>query len=90
MNATRQLSSSGKIVKIVGELPSSRYGLRSVVVENMIYVSCGDGGSDDLTVILSWDPLQEKWTHAGDTKVARRYHAVVAIPSNAVECVAMP
>ena len=81
MDATRQLSSSGKIVKIVGELPSSRYGLRAAVIENMIYVSCGDRGSDDLTVILSWDPLQEKWTHAGDLKVARKYHAAVAIPS---------
>ena len=85
MDATRQLSSSGKIVKIVGELPSSRYGLRSVVVENMIYVSGGD-----LTVILSWDPLQEKWTHTGALKVARKYHSAVAIPSNAIECAAMP
>ena len=84
MDATRQLSSSGKIVKIVGELPSSRYGLR--VVENMIYVSCGDGGSDDLTVILSWDPLQEKWTHAGDLKTPRYVHAVVAISSNISPC----
>ena len=56
----------------------------------MIYVSCGDGGSDDLTAILSWDPLQEKWAHAGDLKVARKYHAAVAIPSNAIECAAMP
>ena len=86
MDATRQLSSSGKILKIVGELPSSRYGLRAAVVENMIYVSCGDGGSDDLTVILSWDPLQEKWTHTGALKVARKYHAAVAILSNAIEC----
>ena len=60
------------------------------MVENMIYVSCGDGGSDDLTVILSWDPFQEKWTHTGDLKVARKYHAAVAIPSNAIECAAMP
>ena len=59
------------------------------MVENVLYVT---GGSDDdwsvLTAILSWDPLQEKWTHAGDLKVARYAHAVVAIPSNAIECVA--
>ena len=55
------------------------------MVENVLFVS---GGS--LKEILSWDPLQEKWTHAGDLKVARIYHAVVAIPSNAIECAAMP
>ena len=54
-----------------------------------VFVTGGRDGSD-LTSILSWDPVQEKWTHAGDLKVARRDHAVVAIPSNAVECAAMP
>ena len=61
------------------------------MVENVLYVTGGlDGNYDDLTAILSWDPLQEKWTHAGDLKVARSHHAVVAIPSNAIECAAMP
>ena len=55
------------------------------MVENVLYVSGGLDGND-LTAILSWDPLQEKWTHAGDLKVARSEHAVVAIPSNAIEC----
>ena len=51
----------------------------------MLFVSGGyDRGA--LTEILSWDPLQEKWNHAGDLKVARVLHAAVAIPSNAVEC----
>ena len=59
------------------------------MVENVLYVS-GGYNHGHLTAILSWDPLQEKWTHAGDLKVARRDHAVVAIPSNAVECAAMP
>ena len=58
------------------------------MVENVLYVTGGYDGSNPLTSILSWDPLQEKWTHAGDLKVARYYHAVVAIPSNAIECVA--
>ena len=57
------------------------------MVENVLFASGGWNGND-LTAILSWDPLQEKWTHAGDLKVARYYHAIVAIPSNAIECVA--
>ena len=41
------------------------------MVENVLYVTGGWNGSDYLTAILSWDPLQEKWTHAGDLRVAR-------------------
>ena len=60
------------------------------MVENVLYVTGGDVyGGQPITSILSWDPLQEKWTHAGDLKVARYDHAVVAIPSNAIECAAM-
>ena len=90
-------SSSALSWRIVetGNLPSERQGLRAAVVENVLYVS---GGRQDmlsnwdgyLTAILSWDPLQEKWTHAGDLKVARDGHAAVAIPSNAIECAAEP
>ena len=79
---------SWRIVE-TGDLPSGRRGLKAAVVENVLYVT---GGSDDhwndLTAILSWDPLQEKWTYTGDLKVARKYHAT--IPSNAIECAAMP
>merc|ERR1711970_451116 len=69
-----------------GDLPSARQALNAAVVENVLFVSGGsniDGA--DLTAILSWDPLQEKWTHAGDLNVARSRHAVVAIPSDAIE-----
>ena len=59
------------------------------MVENVLYVSGGTHGIDDLTAILSWDPLQEKWTHAGDLRVARWAHAVVAIPSTTIECAAI-
>ena len=86
-------SSSALSWRIVetGDLPSARQGLRAAVVENVLYVIGGvDDHWNDLTAILSWNPVQEKWTHAGDLKVARRDHAVVAIPSNAVECAAMP
>ena len=81
---------SWRIVE-TGDLSSGRLGLRAAVVENVLYVSGGHPYDDDyLTAILSWDPVQEKWTHAGDLKVARAHHAVVAIPSNAIECVAVP
>ena len=85
-------SSSALSWRIVetGELPSGGRGPRAAVVENVLYVSGGFYGWDHLTAILSWDPLQEKWTHAGDLEVARYYHAAVAIPSNAIECVAVP
>ena len=86
-------SSSALSWRIVetGDLPSARSGLRAAVVENVLYVSGGsDDYGDDLTAILSWDPLQEKWSHAGDLKVARVLHAAVAIPPNAVECAKVP
>ena len=83
-------SSSALSWRIVetGELPSARADLRAAVVENVLYVTGGLDGSDCLTEILSWDSLQEKWTHAGDLKVARSVHAAVAVPLNAIECVA--
>ena len=74
---------SWRIVE-TGDLPSARVGPRAAVVENVLYVSGGSRGG--LTAILSWDPLQEKWTHAGDLKVARSDHASVAILSNVIEC----
>ena len=82
-------SSSALSWRIVetGDLPSARWGLKAAVVENVLFVT---GGVYHLREILSWDPLQEKWTHVGDLKVARDFHAAVAIPSNAIECAAMP
>ena len=56
---------SWRIVK-TGDLPLARRGLRAAVVENVLFVSGGSDSDDYLTAILSWDPLQEKWTHAGD------------------------
>ena len=82
-------SSSALSWRIVetGDLPSARQGLRAAVIENIVYVSGGKAG-ESFTAILSWDPVQEKWAHAGDLKVARRNHAAVAVPLNAIECVA--
>ena len=73
-----------------GDLPSQRSGHSAAMIENVLYVSGGANEGGYLTEILSWDPLQEKWTHAGDLEVARRWHASVAIPSNAIECAAVP
>ena len=56
------------------------------MVENVLYVTGGFDSNDSLTAILSWDPVQEKWTHAGDLNVARYSHASVAILLNAIEC----
>ena len=53
----------------------------------MLFVT---GGVYYLREILSWDPMQEKWTHVGNLKMPRDLHAAVAIPSNAIECTAMP
>ena len=82
-------SSSALSWRIVetGELPSGRWGLRAAVVENVLFVTAGNYY---LSEILSWDPLQEKWTHVGNLKMPRDLHAAVAIPSNAIECTAMP
>ena len=56
----------------------------------MLFVSGGTSCRDlFLTQILSWDPVQEKWKHAGDLEVVRADHAIVAIPSNAIECAAL-
>ena len=71
-----------------GDLPSAREGLKAAVVGNVVYVSGGwnHGDNDIFTAILSWDPLQEKWTHAGDLKMARARPGAVAIRSNTIEC----
>merc|ERR1711953_622875 len=46
-----------------GDLPTPRFFLKAAVIENVLYVSGGRNSDlDDLTTILSWDPLQEKWT----------------------------
>ena len=66
-----------------------RHGMRAAVVDNVLYIcggDCDDIDGDALNAILSWNPLQEEWTHEGDLEVARSNHAVVAIPSTIIEC----
>ena len=70
-----------------GQLPEPRVNLRASVVGDIIFVS---GGSDedfnDLTSILSWDPVAESWQPAGDLAVARYTLAAVAVPTSLIEC----
>ena len=73
-----------------GKLPQPRYALQASTVDNHIFVAGGSDGNY-LTSILFWDPSTESWQQVGDLKVARDFHAAVAIPSSIVEseCSAM-
>ena len=74
-----------------GHLPSPRYGLAAAKIDNVIFVT--GGLLDDntyLSAVLSWDPPTESWKPAGDLKMARGFHAAVAIPSSIVESECSP
>ena len=71
-----------------GELPSPRNSLRASVIGDILFVI---GGFDlnvlnELTSILSWDPVAESWQQAGDLAVGRQNHAAVAVPTSLLEC----
>ena len=70
-----------------GELPSPRYGLRATMVGDILFVTGGqDVDVNELTSILSWDPVAESWQAAGDLAVARDDHAALAIPESLITC----
>ena len=70
-----------------GLLPSPREGLRASVVDDVLFVTGGqDARENDLTSILSWDPVAESWQAAGNLAVGRYYHAAVAVSTSLVEC----
>ena len=71
-----------------GQLPEPRYGLRATSVGEILFVTGGEDGTtyNDLTSILSWDPVAESWQQAGDLAVGRFDHAAVAVPTSLVEC----
>ena len=70
-----------------GQLPTPRAGLRAATVDNVIFVTGGvDDNSNELTEILSRDPLQESWQPAGNLVRGRDFHAAVAVPTSLVEC----
>ena len=68
-----------------GQLPEPRSGPRATSVGEILFVTGGYDGND-LTSILSWDPVAESWQQAGDLAVARFDHAAVAVPTSLVEC----
>ena len=72
-----------------GELPQPRLGLRATLVGDILFVTGGtDDGLDDafndLTSILSWDPVAESWQPSGDLAVGRDRHAAVAVSTSTV------
>ena len=70
-----------------GQLPETRWGLRATSVGEILFVTGGiDDDFNDLTSILSWDPVAESWQQAGDLAVSRGSHAAVAVPTSLVEC----
>ena len=63
------------------------------MVENVLYVSGGVSNGEDQTQqsrISSWDPVLQTWTRAGELRENRKYHGAVAVPSDVVECAALP
>ena len=68
-----------------GELPQPRYWPRATLVGDILFVTGGYDGND-LTSILSWDPVAETWQSAGDLAVARYEHAAVAVPESLIDC----
>ena len=51
------------------------------MVNNILYVTGGENSDGSaLSTVLSWNTSRESWTEVGNLKVARYYHAVVAVP----------
>ena len=69
-----------------GELPSPRAGLRATLVGDILFVTSGVDDNNELTSILSWDPVTESWQAAGDLAVGRYEHAAVAVPDSLITC----
>ena len=74
-----------------GELPTPTCNLRATVVGNILYVTggAGDGNSDSNNAfddVLSWDPVEEKWTHVGKLTHKRNFHGGVAVAAAFVGC----
>ena len=67
-----------------GQLPSPRYALRATVIGDILFISGGYDGNNELTSILSWDPVAESWQPAGHLAVARNNHAAVAVPKSVI------
>ena len=72
-----------------GNLPTGRTGLRVVKVSDVLYALGGReraNNNRDLTTILSWDPVGERWNPAGYLSIGRSAFAAVALPSGLIQC----
>ena len=72
-----------------GNLPTGRTGLRVVKVGDLLYALGGReraNNNRDLTTILSWDPVGERWNPAGYLSIGRSAFAAVALPSGLIQC----
>ena len=49
-----------------------------------IHISGGLDDGNDLTSILSWDPVAECWQAVGELVRARDHHAAVAVPASTI------
>ena len=68
-----------------GSLPSPREGLRAALVDDILYMTGGINGTNELGSILAWDPVGEFWQPVGNLAVARFYHAALAVPTSTVD-----
>ena len=68
-----------------GQLPEPRSGLKGTLVGEILFVTGGYGvDGNDLTSILSWDPVAESWQPVGDLAVGRSLHAAVAVSKSVI------
>jgi len=66
----------------VGELPSPRWGLRTVSLGETLLVVGGGDASSEMDEVLTWDPVTEEWGVSGHLSSPRGNHAVAEVPLN--------
>lgn len=63
-----------------GQLPSPRWGLRSVSLGGTLLVLGGGDASSETDEVLTWDPVEEEWGVAAHLSSPRGNHAVAEVP----------
>jgi len=71
--------------KYVGRLPSKRWALQGINVDNNLFMAGGDDDETSLADILKFDKKYEEWLKIGEMSKARNYHAITQIPLSEVE-----
>merc|ERR1711971_1289235 len=62
------------------QLPSPRWGLRSVSLGGTLLVTGGGDASSETDEVLAWDPVAEEWGVAAHLSSPRGNHAVAEVP----------